>query len=417
MIDILTVAIKNYFLLFLNPEFMLLMGLVVALIAMQYKRSDSIRADMYGIKTDRMWRDTAVAIFLGIAGGLLGTILIIMAGLPLTGSGMTFFLFLLVAAVLMLISPRFLCFAYAGGLISLANIITGWPQVNIFQILSLVALLHMVEGVLIFFSGHLGAVPTYFRVESDNPVGGFILQKFWPIPLVILAVAYNPVSPEILGNMPGWWPLIKPGVEIGRDYLSYALVFAVAGLGYGDLAIARNPWEKSRLSALFLIVYSMILFVLSVSAQYLWILAPVAAIFSPLGHELVIFIGKKIELAGKPAFVPSQYGMRVLDVVPGLPAWDMGIRSGDVIIRIGGNPVRDQGGLRNALANAPYSLEVEFLSGPEKVYNRSFAFRPINKPMGILPVPSGVNSEAYTEINTTGLLWNKLIPLWKKIKR
>ncbi|MFZ5632806.1 MAG: PDZ domain-containing protein [Bacillota bacterium] len=416
--EVIPLIIKNYFLLFTDPEFLLLIALVVALIALQYRRSESVRAAMFGIKPRRLWRDTFSATLLGLAGGVAGSILIVLAGLPLTGSGLIFVLFLLIAALLMLINPRFICFAYAGGIISLVNIFTGWPPVNIYQVLALVALLHMVESLLIFFSGHLGAVPSFFRDASGRVVGGFTLQKFWPIPLVALTVAGYSTSQGILNDMPQWWPLIKPGEAGGQhNNVIYALVAVVAGLGYGDLAVARSPWEKSRLSALYLALYSVILFILSIFAQYFRFLAPVAAIFSPLGHELVIYIGKKIELAGRPVFTPSKLGLRVLDVVPESIAWHMGIRSGDVLITVGGIPVRDRWGLKYALENIPGPLEIEYLKGAARIYNRGWAFRHgVNKPLGVLPVPAG-DEEYFIDIKSQGTVYKKFVSWWEKIKR
>lgn len=415
--DVIPLVIKNYFLLFLDPEFLFLMAVVVALVALQYRRSETARKSIFGVKTHRLWRDTVTATLLGLAGGLGGSVLMVLAGLPLTGTGSVFMLILIVAAVLMLINPRFICFAYAGGIISLANIITGWPQVNISQVLALVALLHMVESLLIFFSGHLGAVPTFFGEASGRVVGGFTLQKFWPIPLVALTVVDFSASAELFSNMPQWWPLIKPGEVSGFNNFGYALVSVVAGLGYGDLAIARNPWEKSRLSAFYLALYSVTLFLLSVFAQYYAFLSLAAALFSPLGHELVIYIGRKIELAGRPAFAPSNQGVRVLDVIPDSVAWHMGIRSGDVLIAVGGIPVNNRWGMKHALENIPGSLEIEFLQGPGQVYNRGLAFRPnVNRSLGLLLVPSE-NERDFVDVSTPGLLNRKFASLWKKIKR
>lgn len=393
----------------------MLMGLVVALIALQYKRSESTRAKMFGVKSARMWRDTAAATLLGLFGGLAGSILMIMAGLPLTGSGSVFLLLLVTAGFLMLISPRFLCFAYAGGIISLLNILTGWPRVNIYQVLALVALLHMVESILIFFSGHLGAVPAFFENGSGRAVGGFTLQKFWPIPLVALTVAGSSYSTDVFNHMPGWWPLIKPGAEGGQVNMGYALVSVVAGLGYGDLAIAHNPMEKSRLSSFYLALYSIILFLLSVYAQYFWILALVAALFSPLGHELIIYIGRKTELAGRPLFTVPGRGVRVLDVLVGSMAWNMGIRSGDVLMAANGMPLWNQWDLKNATNNTLGPMEIEYLHGPGQEYKRRVAFRhDHHRPLGVLPVYEG---EYGLEINSAGPLWRKIVSWWGKNKR
>lgn len=407
-------VIEKYLLIFTDPGFLPAMALVVVLVALQYRRMESVRESMFGVKrSGGVWKDTLAATLFGLAGGLIGSVLIIIIGLPLTGSTSVFMLLLIVAVLLMLINPRFLCLAYAGGIVSLFYILTGWPPVNIFQLLALIALLHMVESILIFFSGHLGAVPSFFK-SGGRIVGGFTLQKFWPIPLVALTVAGYSLSQEVQGNMPGWWPLIKPGEEGKTLFFEYALVYVVAGLGYGDLAIAHNPREKSKLSAFYLAIYSIILLVLAVSSQFLQVLAPVAALFSPLGHELVIYLGKKIELGGKPLYTPSARGIKVLDVLSDSTAWHMGIRSGDVLIAVNGITVRERWDWGYALGSNPYSLEIEFLQGGRS-YRRGIAHRG-NRPLGILPIFQG-DAHSFMEISSPGLIKIMFQSIREKFKR
>lgn len=415
LINAVPEIIKSFLLQFTNFDFLLLMVIVVFLVNQQYKRAESIRAAMFNIEPGGNWKDTIYAVFLGLAGGLAGSILSVLAGLPLSGSGNVFILVLFIAVVLMLINPRFICFAYAGGVISLSNIIFGIPSVNVYQILALVALLHMVESLLIFFSGHLGAVPTFFKNSSGHITGGFTLQKFWPIPLVVLVALGHPGAPSFTGNMPDWWPLIKPG----GDYpiAGFALISVVAGLGYGDLAIARTPYEKRKISAILLLMYSVILFAFAVLAQHYYPLVWLAAIFSPAGHELVIYIGRRIELAGKPLYTPSEYGARVLEVIPGSNAWEAGIRSGDIIISIGGERVYNHWDLKSIVEGYYCSTEIEYLHGRNQQFMRGL----VNcsgryKRLGVLLV-SQASDKAYVDINPPGLLSGILSRFWSKNKR
>ncbi len=387
--------------------------LVVALVGLQYKRMASVKEDFFGIKAEGIWRDVAIATVFGLAGGLLGSLLMIVIGLTLTESGLMYLW--PVAILLMLINARFLCFAYAGGILALGKLLFGFPPVNIPQVLALVAILHMVESLLILVSGHLGAVPAYFKDRRGNVVGGFTLQKFWPIPIVALAVIGAGVAVGQGINMPEWWPLLKPGVAGDPDNLVYAMIAVVAGLGYGDLAIARKPQEKSKLSSIFLAGYSIILLVLAVGADTSPFLALVAALFSPLGHEAVIYLGRKLEFTGEPLYAPHPEGLRVLDVVPGTRAWRGGIRSGDVLVAVNGIPVKSRVQFEYALTLWPGMVELGYISSGEGVYKRELVSPPEpGQPFGLLPIPEGHETN-YMQLETAGPLGRWWGQFWKRM--
>ena len=398
---------------FLDPQFLPLYLVVVLIIAIQYNRMERIRESFFGVKTGRAGTDTLVALGFGLLGGLAGSIVLIFVGLTISGE--LYYLWP-VAVLLMLVDMRFLCFAYAGGILALSNLLLGFPQINVPQIIALVAILHMVESFLILASGHLGAVPAYIKVSGGQIVGGFTLQKFWPIPIVALYVAVTGTVERAV-DMPAWWPLIKPGVPGDPQSLSFVLLSVVAGLGYGDIAIARSPVEKSRLSSFYLGIYSVILLVLAVLAGQNRIMALVAAIFSPLGHEVVIYIGRRIEFRGKPLYVPPEKGIRVLDVVPDGPAWKAGLRSGDIIYSINGKKLADRGEFYQWLQDHPLPLVVDFFSRAAGVYKFGIMHSPgPGKPWGVVPVPEGVEA-GYVKLQTTGFLGRWLRRGFRKFTR
>lgn len=268
----------------------------------------------------------------------------------------------------------------------------------------LVVVLHMVESVLIYFSGHIGAVPAFFRDRTGRVVGGFTLQKFWPIPITALAFTVAVDLPPGALNMPEWWPLVQPGVNDG-DNLIYTLIPVVAALGYGDMAIARDPRRKSKMSAGYLALYSAVLLALAVIADRSILLALTAALFSPLGHELVIGIGRRLETENPPYYVPSPHGLAVLDVVPDTPAWYTGLRSGDVIVALNGVPVHSRSDMAAVLYAVFPPVQVDFLSGGNKRYRRETLSHSgqVDTLLGVLPVPdSSVPAAAVLDLSTTG---------------
>ncbi|HPZ43615.1 MAG TPA: PDZ domain-containing protein [Bacillota bacterium] len=409
--ELLPLILNSFLQAFLNLHFLPLFLMVMLIIAMQYRRMEKMRESFYGRGTGRTWHDLFVAAGLGLVGGLLGSYLMIFIGLTLSESGLIYLW--PVAILLMLINMRFLCFSYAGGLLALASLLFGFPDIKVPQILALVAILHLVESFLIFSSGHLGAVPAYIKGPGGRITGGFTLQKFWPIPLVVLAVIAGGSVVEGGIEMPGWWPLLKPGVPGDPQTLTYIIMPVVAALGYGDLTIARTPLEKSRLSALYLSIYSLVLLILAVLSEESRSFALAAALFSFLGHEAVIYIGRGIEFREKPLYVPPEQGVRVLDVLPDGPAWRAGIRSGDVLLAIDGVNVENKMDLANRLQGAVSPLTVDYWSHAAAVQRRALMNPPRRANLwGIVPVPEG-QEHHYLEMMTTGSLGRWLQQAWR----
>lgn len=405
--DVSPLIIGTFAQIFFEPFF----WLVVVIVAMQYRRIGGLRENFIGVRAGLPWEDVVGALGYGIIGGLAGSYLIVFVGLTITGRD--FYLLLPLAVLLMLFSPRFLCFAYAGGLLSLTKLAFGFPAINIPQVVGLVAVLHAVESILILASGHKGAVPAYLKAPGGRVIGAFTLQKFWPIPIMILTVVgAGAIDGGV--DMPSWWPLIDPAVPADPRTLAFTLVPVVAGLGYGDIAIARSPVEKSRLSALLLGAYSVILLLLALLCEYFPATSLAAALFTPLGHEAVIYIGRRVEFSGTPIYVPPARGVRVLDVMPESRAYRAGIRSGDVVLAVNGLPVDRNQELFSWLSGlASWPLVLDLLPAGAGRASRIQVELSEGKPVGIIPVPEG-QEEQYVEILGTGPLGRFFQRLFKR---
>ncbi|ABB15836.1 MULTISPECIES: PDZ domain-containing protein [Carboxydothermus] len=382
-----------------NPVFWLL----VLIIALQYSRISG----KFILSMDVIY-DTLKATAHGIIGGMAGSLVLVFLGIALNEAGLSYLWPL--AILFMLINPRFLCFSYAGGVVSLAYLIFGFPKVNVAQIAALVGVLHLVESVLILIGGHLGAKPEYFKIKTGQIVGGFVLQRFWPIPLAALVVV-NQV-PGVSGGiqMPDWWPLIKSS-EVAPN-LMYSLIPVVAGLGYGDMVLTRYPEEKSRLSSLYLGIYSVSLIILAVLAMKLSFLTWLAAVFMPLGHEAVIYLGRKLE-EGKPIFVNPEngIGVMVLGVRAGSIADAAGLRTGDVILTVNGIYIHSPEELFRELTYAygmvPLEVSRRGSHRIETLYLKK-SFFPVD--VGIMTAPSPYDPYIDLTQKSTGVftkIWNR----------
>nr|MBO2477449.1 PDZ domain-containing protein [Bacillota bacterium] len=393
-----------------RSELLLLLAVVLLLVHWQYQRVANMERAVYGQPLTDPVRNTWVALLYGLVGGLLGTAAFVFLGISLVDVGVLYLW--MVALVLMQLHPRFMCFAYAGGLLSLSRLLLGWPALSVPAVMGLVAVLHLVEALLIWVHGPEGATPVYVRRADGRTVAGYTLQKFWPLPFIALVgflMAQDALIDAVL-PMPDWWPLIEPlgDAPAGQTYV-YILFPVVAALGYGDIAITRHPKEKARRTAASLLAYSGVLLLMAVignrSVMWQWL----AALFSPLGHELVIWLGRRSEEDGEPLFAASQ-GAVVVGVFPDSPAAAMGLRPGDVIRRINGFAVHSKQDLADILTPwaVDVTVEVENLLDGTR---RTAHYPGKVPPLGVILAPSPTDP-GFMDLRdraSYGWLWRRLI--------
>lgn len=389
---------------FTSPLFILLYILLFAMVAWQYKRMEEMSARLVNIKRRQYLLSTVLSTLSGLLGGLLGSIVLVLVGIDLNNIGIT--QLWVIAILLMLVNPRFLCFAYAGGILSLFSLLTGLIDINIAQLLALVAVLHLVESILIIINGHFLAVPVYVKKRTGIQ-GGFNLQKFWPIPLIALvSIGYGDASSGVA--MPSWWPILRDYTGFSSDQ-TYALLPVLAILGYGDISTTRTPSARARQSAFNLLVFSLVLLLLAVMGARWNILLPVAALFSPLGHELVIWLGMRDENNQRPLYMYTPGGLKVLDTIPGSPAQKAGIHMQDLIISINGENVETP----ERLADLHHGENILQIKRKDSTISCRLQLKP-GQEAGIIPVPEQYGSN-YLQIKDDNI-FDRARRLWRWIK-
>lgn len=366
------------------PTFLvsLMFWAVVLIVGYLYGRIGSSERRQYGAVFNRTLTHLPRAALQGFLGGLLASFIMVLIGVTVSPQDLTYIWVL--ALLLAAIQARLICFSYSAGIVSVASILIGWPHVSVPGLLGLVAVLHITESLLIFISGAQTASPATVENRAGKTVGGFLLQRFWPVPFFALVVSAGGPATGGSVNMPAWWPLIPPA-SVAAATLATTITPVVAALGYGDLAVTAPPSAKSRASARNLAVYSVSLLALAVLSSHFPVFALPAAIFSPLGHELVVILGSRREVTDEPFLKQAEHGVTVLAVLPGSVAAAAGIMSGDIIAAVNDTPVLHNEDIAAAVLPRWPGMEFRIIRGGEEAICRATPAG--DAPLGILPVP------------------------------
>ncbi len=396
--------------------------LIFLLLVLMYKKSSNIENVMMGKKFPLVEKVSG-SLVVGIMGGLIGSLLVMILGITLQNytngeytalaSGILYIW--IIAILLAMVNPRYLCFSYAGGIVALSNLISGFPNINVPGILALIGILHLIESVLIRLDGHTYSVPLFLKRKDGKIVGGYMMNKMWPIPLVLLAFGFSlAAARNIIGpqGMPQWWPIMKQGAWLngGLGYLPF-LVPVV--LGYGDVAITKTPENRCRETSTRLALYSIILILLSIASVWYTIVAYMAAIFAPVAHELIIVYGKKEEEEGEPLFDSSKGGLTVLYIKKNSPASLMKLEPGDKILSVNNNQIENEVQLAEFLSSRPAVVWMEIRKTDGSV--KSVEYQDYGRGVvgiGALIVPT--NASLYFELNETSATIKKIIEYFKR---
>lgn len=400
-----------------------LFWLLTVLVFFQYSRVTGIEKRLYGASRNHPLRSTFASLVFGVGIGFFGSLAMIAIG-PIANDAGILYVWPL-AIVLMLICPRMLCFAYAGGILSLVSLLFGVPRIGVPQLLTIIAVLHMVESVLIWIDGYYAAIPGFFRLGDGQHTGGYLLQRFWIVPLSLMWAIPASSGLEMGGaiQMPEWWPLIRTGVS---QYIDGAFALTVLPipvvLGYGDFSYTRMPHKKVQFTAGVSLVYSLILLALAVASDWLVGLAYVAALFAPVGHELVVHLGRQVENGHNALFSLPRRGVRVLDVLAKSQSFEKGVRAGDVILAVNGVQVSNVESVRKASMLQGGVIDMDLLSMSEGAASHPTQLRvrldasDKGSRLGILLLPSP-GEAPYITLNPNNGLVDKLKNLIGRVLR
>ncbi|WAM37107.1 PDZ domain-containing protein [Caldicellulosiruptor acetigenus] len=342
---------------------------VVILISFLYRREQEFEQAVLGHNRVSLLYKVVESSIAGLVGGYIVSLITLFFGIVVDVDSFMYLWY--IALILALINPRYLCFSYAAGIISVISLIFKRPAVDISGILVIVAILHFVESLLIFLDGFRGAIPVVIERRKKEGIfstsGAYLMQRFWAIPMVIIAYNYQTTVQIVKIELfePSWWPLFKPQNLLPNAMLLMTPI--VAALGYGDLAVEDEPAAISKKSAGILSIFSIVLFILSALSYKVYAFKWVAALFAPIAHESIILYQQKKQKEGDSIFEAEENKIKVLYVEENSVAAKMGIKPGDTIVSINGIQVQKEEDIERIFTDAQIYLWVKAVDKKGKI--------------------------------------------------
>ncbi|TDF93466.1 PDZ domain-containing protein [Paenibacillus piri] len=368
----------------------------ILFVILQYRRQIQFERKLFHTKLHSLVSETWRALWWGWVGGLIASVL--MAAVGATVQADAVLLLWVVSLLLTFIRVRFLCWAYAIGVLGvvqagyrlfapalepapswLGDLIHTILNLNMASLLALIAVLHLVEALLIRQHGAKTATPMFYESKRGKIVGGYHMQGFWPVVLFLIV----PLQGGGGIALP-WTPLI--GGELWSA--GWTIVGFPVMIGFAEMTKSRLPREKARLSAKLLACYACAVLLLALLA-YVWpIMTVVASIGCIALHEGLLLFSKWDESRRSPIYVHDRRGLKILGILPGSAAAELGLGPGEIIHKVNGMAVTTKRELHQAMQQNPAfcKLEVFNLAGESKFVKRAM-FSDEHHQLGIILAP------------------------------
>ncbi|TVX89424.1 PDZ domain-containing protein [Paenibacillus agilis] len=400
----------------LNPFY----WLAVVFIAIQYRRQMLLERRLYAVKMRSWLEQTWRALLGGLVAGIIVSFAAVGLGALIPSSVMI--LLWILTVVLILFRVRWICLAYAGGVLVLLQLIlrlmpdwqpSGWMaawitdlrDMNAAGLLVIIALVHAAEAWLVRKQAARFASPFYMDSKRGRIVGGYQMNMFWPMPLLLLVPAADGLT------LP-WMPLFAEGIGVsGWTFTALPIV-----IGFSDMTYTYLPQDKARVTASRLYMYAAALLAVALLAHWWYPLAPIGALVAIVMHEWLVYQSRSEESGRSPMYTHDKRGLLIQAVLPGSPAEELKLQPGEIITKVNGVPTRTKEELHQALrANAAFcKLEVFNSNGDVKFVQRAM-YADEHHQLGVLLAPD--NHVSYVaEMKPVSVRQLFLSP-WRKSKK
>lgn len=281
---------------------------------------------------------TVKEISIGLIAGFAISLLLNFMGIEfLKNSGIE--IMFILSLVFMKLKPRMICFSYSATAIIFISIIfdflyktagiNNYFNFKFKDIIILVGVMHVIEGILVAIDGHKGAVPI-FKTVDGKVYGGLKLSRRWLTPITSF----------------------------------------VGIIGYSASTYTLDKKAKARESGFIISTYGCFLLLITYISGDNDLLIILSAIIMPIAHEFMLKMQRYFEKNRENKFV-SIDGICILDINENGKASNIGLESGDIIISANNFKIFSETELFDIIKRYQGIVELEFKKNDGKIYKNT----------------------------------------------
>lgn len=225
---------------------------------------------------------------------------------------------------------------------------------SLVKMVFLLAMLLIAEGYLIQKNGTKKTSPRLFKSSRGKFIGGHEGKRIWILPLLCLV-------PN--GSIPSFefWPLLPVPMSDG----SYSIMLIPFFIGFQQLVKSTIPVKPILQMGKQVVGIGLVVLLFAVAGYFLSFFLFITLLLALAAREGLWYFTKRKDEGKVSYFTPREKGVVILGILPSSPAEKMGLKIGEIIIRVNKQDVFDAQSFYSALQrnSAFCKLEVVDESG------------------------------------------------------
>lgn len=309
-----------------------------------------------------------------LAGIIVAIIISLIAGfLGLTMTKETIYLVWFIQIILMLFKFRLLSIVYSSSIIILLheilsildplqlpdpmqNVYVMLMNVSSFSLAFIVGLLILAQSIVLRIQGKQFLSPVYIAGKRGKIVGGYTLQAFWVIPLLLFVPVTASTSGAIIFDTTVATPFF---LELGPE--AWILLALPVMIGNTAISTTLSPEQIIKKMSLSLFSIGLVVIILVTLVWWLPLLIWAVPIVLLLSYSVQRSVIAAYETNHGPIYTNGAIGLKILALIDKSTSDQLQLKVGEVIKRVNGQDVNSVSELYDAIALNPAFCKLEVL--------------------------------------------------------